>query len=55
MYSNTMYTQKIIDEFNVLRQQPEIIRNHGVRHMHKGTILCVERNEGGMVHSIKFH
>ena len=26
MYSNTMYTQKIIDEFNVLRQQPEIIR-----------------------------
>ena len=26
-YSNTMYTEDIIDEFNVLRQQPEMIRN----------------------------
>ena len=37
--------QRIIDEFNVLRQQPEMIRN-AVRHMHKRTILCVERNGG---------
>ena len=41
-----MLRQRIIDEFNALRQQPEIpemIRN-AVRHMHKRTILCVERN-----------
>ena len=37
--------QRIIDEFNVLRQQPEMIRN-AVRDMHKRTILCVERNGG---------
>ena len=33
----------IIDEFNVLRQQPEITRN-AVRHMQKQAILWVERN-----------
>ena len=31
-----MYTDEIIDEFNVLRQQSEIVRN-AVRHMHKRT------------------
>ena len=43
----TQCTQRIIDEFNALRQQPEMIRN-AVRHMYKRTILCVDR-------SFKFH
>ena len=39
-----MYAEdNIIDEFNVLQQQPEITRN-AVRHMQKQTILLVERN-----------
>ena len=41
--------QSIIDEFNVFN---EMIRN-AVRHMHKRTIICVERNGDtlkGMAH-----
>ena len=57
-FTVTQCTQRIIDEFNVLRQQPEIIRN-AVRHVHKRTILCAERNgghvKGHMVHGFKFH
>ena len=37
--------QRIIEEFNALRQQPEMIRNV-MRGMHRRTILCVERNGG---------
>ena len=37
--------QRIIDEFNVLRQRPEMIR-YAVRNMHKRTIICVERDGG---------
>ena len=37
--------QRIIDEFNVSRQQPEIIRS-AVRHLHKRTIIRVEANGG---------
>ena len=34
--------QRIIEEFNALRQQPEMIRHV----MHRRTIRCVERNGG---------
>ena len=58
-FTATLCTQRIIDEFNVLRLQPEIIRNAAVRHMHKQTILCVDQNgdmlNGIMVHSSKFY
>ena len=37
--------QRIIEEFNALRQQPEVIR-HVMRGMHRRTIRCVERNGG---------
>ena len=37
--------QRIIEEFNALRQQPEMIR-HVMRGMHRRTIRCVERNGG---------
>ena len=37
--------QRIIEEFNALRQQPEMIR-HVMRGMHRRTIRCVERNRG---------
>jgi hypothetical protein len=37
--------QRIIEEFNDLRQQPEMIRNV-MRGMQRRTILCVERNGG---------
>ena len=36
--------QRIIDEFNALQQQPDVIRNV-VRDMHR-RILCVARNGG---------
>jgi hypothetical protein len=35
--------QKIIEQFNALREQPAIIRK-AVRDMHKRTVVCVERN-----------
>ena len=37
--------QKIIDEFNTLRQRPEMIQR-ALRDMHRRTLLCVERNGG---------
>ena len=37
--------QRIIEEFNDLRQQPEMIRNV-MRGMQRRTILCVEPNGG---------
>ena len=37
--------QQIINEFNILRQQPDMIRR-AMRDMHRRTILCVERNGG---------
>lgn len=37
--------QRIIEEFNTLRQRPEIIQR-AFRDMHRRTILCVERNGG---------
>ena len=37
--------QRIIEEFNALRQQPEMIR-HVMRRMHRRTIRCVQRNGG---------
>ena len=57
-HTATQCTHRIIDKFNVLRQQPDIVRN-AVRDMHKRTILCVKRN-GGYVqrhgpYSFKFH
>jgi hypothetical protein len=44
-HGTSVLRQRIIDEFNVLRQHPEMIYN-AVRHMHNQTILCVERNGG---------
>ena len=35
--------QRIIEEFDALRQQPALI-SRAVRDMHRRTILCVERN-----------
>jgi hypothetical protein len=37
--------QKIIEQFNALREQPAVIRK-AVRYMHKHTVVCVERNGG---------
>ena len=37
--------QKIINEFNALQQQQDMIRN-AVRGMQKRALLCVERNGG---------
>ena len=37
--------QRIIEEFNALRQQPEMIR-HVMRVMHRRTIRCVEKIGG---------
>ena len=37
--------QRISDEFDALRRQPDFIRR-AVRHMHKRAVLCVERNGG---------
>ena len=40
-YTATQCTHRIINEFNVLRQHTEIIRN-AARRMEKRTILCIE-------------
>ena len=37
--------QKIIEQFNALREQPAVIRK-AVRDMRKRTVVCVERNGG---------
>ena len=42
---NPPLRQKIINEFNALQQQQDMIRN-AVRGIQKRALLCVERNGG---------